>query len=391
VFREASIMNGNERSVNQLKHDAEKSRADLTHTVDELKSKVSSAVDEIREHISPDSIKAAAGDYFRSRGEQLVDKARENPLQAAAIGLGLAYPVMGILRAIPAPVLMIGAGLFLMGSNRGKQLTQKAADLANDMVDQAADRADSVRRAIHDVQDSASQAFASAKAGVSSGVSSLADQSAKARAAASDASDHLSETGAAVARSASDAVGGLKQKLGEVSESASGAISDGVSAATTYVHDTAASASDFSARAARQLRDGAFKNSQDVSVFVSDAIRQNPLLVGGIGLAIGAIIASVLPRTDAESGVMGGASASVQKRANELASRGFDAAKDLTSNVVGDVAQKAADQGLDSAALSDAAHDLGRRVRQVAENATTTAFELATNKTTTSSTRGRLL
>jgi hypothetical protein len=29
-------MNGNERSVNQLKHDAEKSRADLTPTVDEL-------------------------------------------------------------------------------------------------------------------------------------------------------------------------------------------------------------------------------------------------------------------------------------------------------------------------------------------------------------------
>jgi hypothetical protein len=286
---------------------------------------------------------------------------------------------------------MIGAGLFLMGSKPGKQIAQKAADLANDLVDQAADRADTVRRTIHDVQDSASQAFASAKAGVSSGVDTLADQGARARAAASDASTQLSETGAAVARLASDSFAGLKQKLGASSGNATDAIADGVSAATTYVQDTAGSAADSTANAARQLRQGLVKASQDANDLLNDVIRQNPILVGGIGLAIGAIIASVLPQTDAENGVMGEASASVQKRANDLASRGFEAAKGVASNVVGDVAQKASDQGLDPAALSDAAHDLGRRVRQVAENATTTAFELATDKTVTSSTRGRLL
>jgi hypothetical protein len=139
------------------------------------------------------------------------------------------------------------------------------------------------------------------------------------------------------------------------------------------------------------MRDGAVKASQDASDFVSDVIRQNPILVGGIGLAIGALIASALPRTDAETGVMGEASAGVQKRANEMASQGFEAAKDLASNVVSDVTQKVAEQGLNPDALSDAARDLGRRVRQVAENATTTAFELAGEKATTSSTRGRLL
>jgi hypothetical protein len=381
----------NDRSLNQLKHDAAKSRADLTTTVDELKSNVSSTVDDIRERISPDSIKAAAGDYFRNRGEQIVDKARENPLQAAAIGLGLAYPVMGILRAIPAPVLMIGAGLFLMGSKSGKQITQKAADLAGGLVDQAAVGAESMKRTLHDAQDTASQAIASAKEGVSTGVNSLAEQGARARAAASDASTQLSVTGAAVARAASDSFDGLKQKLGVASENASGALRDGVSAATISVQDTAGAAADFGANAARQLRDGAVKTSQDASDFVSGVIRQNPILVGGIGLAIGALIASALPRTDAESGVMGEASAGVQKRANDMASRGFGAAKDLASNVVSDVAQKAADQGLNPDALSDAAHDLGRRVRQVAENATTVAFELANDKGTTSSTRGRLL
>jgi hypothetical protein len=384
-------MNGSEKTLTQLKRDAERSRSDLTTTVDELKSKVSCTVDDIRDRISPDSIKAAAGDYFRSRGEQLVDKARENPLQTAAIGLGLAYPVMGILRAIPAPVLMIGAGLFLMGSKSGKQITQKAADLAGDLVDQAAVGADSIKRTLHDAQDSASQAIASAKTLASEGLDRLAEQGARARAAASDASNHLSETGATVARSASDSVDGLKERLGAASENASGALRDGVSAATSYIQDTAGAAADLSSSTARQMRDGAVKASQDASDFLSDVIRQNPILVGGIGLALGALIASALPRTDAESGVMGEASAGVQKRANEMASRGFDAAKDLATNVVSDVTQRAAEQGLTPDGLSEAARDLGRRARQVAENATTTALELANDKTTTSSTRGRLL
>jgi hypothetical protein len=384
-------MNGNERSLKQIKHDAEKSRADLTNTVDELKSKVSSTVDDIRDRISPDSIKAAAGDYFRSRGEQLAEKARENPLQAAAIGLGLAYPVMGILRTIPAPVLMIGAGLFLMGSNSGKKITQKVADVAGDLVDQVGVGADSMKRTMHDAQDSASQAIASAKAMASTGVDSLTKQGSRARAAATDASNQLSETGSAIVRSASDSVDGLRQKLGAASEDASGAIRDGVSVATTYVQDTAGSAADFSANAARQMRDGAVKTSQNAIDFVSEVVRQNPILVGGIGMAIGALIASALPRTDAESGIMGEASAGVQKRANDMASRGFDAAKRMAANVVDDVAQRAEEQGLTPDGLSDAARDLGRRARQVAENATTTAFELANDKATTSSTRGRLL
>jgi ElaB/YqjD/DUF883 family membrane-anchored ribosome-binding protein len=387
-------MTGNERTLNQLKHDAAKSRMDLTNTVDELKSKVTSAVDDIRDRISPDSIKAAAGDYFRSRGDQLVQKARENPLQAAAVGVGLAYPVMRILRTIPAPVLMIGAGLFLMGSKSGKKITHKAAGVASDLVAQVAVGADSMKRTLHDTQDSASHAIASAKAMASTAVDNLAKQSAKARAAAMDASGQLSETGSAFVRSASDSGADLKQKIDAAAGNAPGAIRDRVSAATTYVQDTVGSAAVFSASATRQVHDGAIKTSQNANDFIDDIIQQNPLIVGGIGLAMGALIASALPRTDAEATIMGVASAGVQKRANDMASRGFDAAKGVAANVISDVAQRADEQGLTPDGLSDAARDLGRRARQVVENATTTAFELANDKTTTSSTsstRGRLL
>src|SRR5580704_13546347 len=102
-------MRGGERSLSELKRDAEKSRADLTITVDQLRTRVSDTVDDIHERISPEAMKAAAGDYFHTRGEQLMGKVRENPLQAAAIGVGLSYPLMRMVRSIPAPVLMVGA------------------------------------------------------------------------------------------------------------------------------------------------------------------------------------------------------------------------------------------------------------------------------------------
>jgi hypothetical protein len=156
-----------ERSLSDLKQGAERTRAEFTDTVDQLRSKVSETVSDFRERVSPDAIKAEVGDYFRTRGDLLLDKARENPLQAAAIGAGLAYPLLGIVRSIPAPVLMIGAGLFLLGTSSGQKVSRKFGVIATDLSDQIVDRADAVRRNIHDAQDAASDGIASVKSTVS--------------------------------------------------------------------------------------------------------------------------------------------------------------------------------------------------------------------------------
>jgi len=87
-----------ERSLSDLQEDAQRNRAEFVETVDQLRSKVAETVIDIRARVSPDSIKAGAGDYFRARAEDLVDKARSNPLQAAAIGLGVGYPLFRIAR-----------------------------------------------------------------------------------------------------------------------------------------------------------------------------------------------------------------------------------------------------------------------------------------------------
>src|SRR4051794_34920863 len=137
------------RSLQDIKRETEQTRAGLTSTVEELRTSVAETAHDIRERISPAAIKAEVSQYIRSRGEQLLDDvtaaARKNPMQAVAVGASVALPLLRMARAIPLPLLMLGAGVFLAGSKTGKAYTQKASDVAADLADQATRRAHDFR------------------------------------------------------------------------------------------------------------------------------------------------------------------------------------------------------------------------------------------------------
>jgi len=77
-------------------------------------------------------------------------------MQAVAVGASVAYPLLRLARAIPLPVLMVGAGLFFAGSKTGQSVTQKASDLASDLSDE-------VRRRSHDLSDQVGASITAAK------------------------------------------------------------------------------------------------------------------------------------------------------------------------------------------------------------------------------------
>src|SRR3978361_850781 len=161
------------RSLPQIKRETEQTRANLTDTVEQLRASVADTATDIRQRISPDAIKAEVSDYIRSRGEQLMADvtaaARRNPMQAVAIGASVAYPLLRMARAIPLPVLMIGAGLFFAGSKTGQAASQKPFDMASDLSDE-------VQRRAHDVQDQVSEQAATAKAYASDSLDRLRDK-----------------------------------------------------------------------------------------------------------------------------------------------------------------------------------------------------------------------
>jgi ElaB/YqjD/DUF883 family membrane-anchored ribosome-binding protein len=369
-----------ERSLSDLQEDAQRNRAEFVETVDQLRSKVADTVTDIRTRVSPDAIKAGASDYFRARAEDLVDKARRNPLQAAAVGLGVGYPLFRIARSIPAPVLMVGAGLYLLGSSSarnasrklGQNASRKLGAVENQLFEQVAVGAEAMRKNVQDVQDLASDGVASAREAVSSSMENLKQQTSAAGATLTDGVDHLKGSATNFANSAS--VDDIKQKAIDAFAATSDAVRGRAATTSSFVRDNVGGVTEFGTDAAQRMRDRAVETSQKATSIINETLQQNPLLVGGLGLAIGMLIASALPQSDIERGVLNDAGAQARKQANALASKGFDAAKGIAVGVLADVAEQTVREGMSATDLNATVEDLGRRVRKVAESATGAAF-----------------
>jgi uncharacterized phage infection (PIP) family protein YhgE len=371
----------NERSLTDLKREAERTRAELTETVDQLRSKVSDSLTDFRERASPDAMKAEISGYIRTRVDALMDRARENPLQTAAIGIGVAYTLLKIARSIPAPILMVGAGLYLLGTSSGQKLSEtvskKVAAAAEGVSDSFGAGVDVANRKVHDTQDLAASSLAAARDTIASGVGNMTQQAA----AVGSSLSELKDGAANLAGSASDGVAGLKERAADALGATSDARGASVARTGSIVRDRAGDAAQFGTNTGLKLRDQAFETSHRVSSGLSDVIQRNPLLFGGLGLTVGMLIASALPQSDIEKDIMGSASADVRKRANELAAKQFDTVKGLASEAITDIADHASQEGLMPADLNAATEDLGRRVRKVAESASAAAFGRADDAT----------
>ncbi|HLH49346.1 MAG TPA: DUF3618 domain-containing protein [Roseiarcus sp.] len=305
-----------ERSLEDLRRDADKARADLVQTVDELRARA-----------SPTGLMNAAA---RS--------ARDNPLQTVALAAGLAYPLLKTVRSIPAPLLMIGAGLFLSSTSAGQSasrkavafgsdMTNKVGALASDMSKTAAERANAGLAAARDTAAAAGATLSNKMSAVKEKASSLAAASA----------DQLQRVGAATAAAQSD------------------------------LASRAASAADgFSPQASK---DQLARLVEEAGAAAAETIRRNPLLVGGVGAAIGAVIAGLLPSSKTEDRWVGRVSDHLKSGARETASQGYEAARDAAAAAYDSAAERAGEEGLDADGVKAAAEDFAERARKVANSA----------------------
>jgi hypothetical protein len=108
---------------------------------------------------------------------------------------------------------------------------------------------------------------------------------------------------------------------------------------------------------------------------VVDAFQRQPLLLGAIGIAIGAGIAASAPSTHKESEWLGETSDRLKRNARDFAqSQTWRAAK-VASGVASAVAHEAQAQGLTPGDAKAAVGDLGEKLRSVADAATDSARE----------------
>lgn len=339
------MQNPNEPSLEELREESERNREALASTVGELRDRVGDTATELKAMVSPAHIKQEIRDYVRQERESLLDavqrKATENPLQVAAVAAAVAYPALSVLRALPAPIWLISAGLFLT-SKRGRQVagdvkarlddaiqqgTENVTDIASSMRSELDDRVAGARYGVEEAQDA-----------VTSTVSGVAD---KARAVFHDARDAV--TGA-VQEGTSKATAAAKRMQSSV----------------TAASDAVKSRAEETARTSRYA--------------VTDFVKDNALLVAGIGAVVGAVIAASIPPSDAENRLFGAGSEKLKEKAREAAAQGIERAGDMAANTAGAVAAAAAREGLDSTSVQSALNKVADGVRKVAEGGLDTAL-----------------
>jgi hypothetical protein len=371
------------RSLQQIKRETEQTRAGLTNTVEQLKSSVPETASDLRHRFSPDAIKAEVSDYIRSRGEQLMNDitsaARRNPMQAVAVGASIAYPLLKIARAIPFPVLMVGAGLFLAGSKTGQAATQRASDMAADLSDEMVRRAHDLRDQVQDTAASAknyaSDQYERISSAVAGGPSRVKGALNAAGASMDSSSDTIKDSAVAAGAAVSDRANSLKDDGLRIAGSAASTVQNMASEAMVSAPSAASLVTDTGMDAATTIRAKASDASDRAGKTIFQTIEQNPLLVGGVGLLVGGLIASALPRSDFEDELVGDTSSAAKRQIQAAASKGFDTAKTAVGEIYDETTRQAEAEGLTTEGIGKVAQDISQRVRRVAEAAVTTAFE----------------
>jgi hypothetical protein len=180
--------------------------------------------------------------------------------------------------------------------------------------------------------------------------------------------------------------------VGSAARAGAGALGGSLGATGSAIGSAFSAAGSFAADVADQLGSGLSngnaekKDSQDAAATesaqstgrefatliqqnVAETFERQPLLVGAIGLAIGAGVASAFSVTQTESNIMGEAGVTVKESVQEFAGETAERLKTRTKRVLEEAAREAEVQGLTPAAAKDRLHGVVDKAAAVAESA----------------------
>jgi hypothetical protein len=163
----------------------------------------------------------------------------------------------------------------------------------------------------------------------------------------------------------------LKAGMGAASSGLSaigGRLNEQVTSAGRTIGETATSAAD-AVRSGVVSMANAAPAPEGIRSTLGDLFQRQPLLLGAIGLGIGAGVGASLPTTDTEKQYLGDASAEFQAKALGVANEGAQRATDIASAVATTIANEARVQGLTADTLKSTVVDTGRKMKIVADQA----------------------
>lgn len=246
-----------------------------------------------------------SGDFVNA----LQDAVRENPIAAAFIGMGVLWMFMG------------GSNTSLFGGGARKSIFRRARQ-----------GAEGVDGAIRDT------------------------------ATIGHASNHAAEAASHVAGSVRQASAAVAERASQTAGQAADAVASAYDATTNAASRAAHSISNATKTSAHAVQQTGTKWGSTVQQNIADIFDRQPLLLGAVGIAIGASIAASIPTTEAEDQVMGEASDFVRGAVSEKAAQ----IKEMADAAL----QEARAQGLTPEGAGEALRTIGDKVGAVARAAT---------------------
>ena len=333
----------------QLERETESCREQLADTLDELRMRMTpgEVVDQLVDYAQD----TTGGLFF----ENLKKEVTRNPLPVALMGAGFLW-------------LMCGKAM------NGSRLRQSAASLrgrGREWLSESSDAAGAAQRdAARRLDETASRAREAAGAALSGGRERMRAGTATVNETASEATSQvsgaMSDAAARTKAAADDAAAWTKgamddaaartkdatARLGDAASAAGAAFGDAVSETYDRTAASAGRAASAIAGSASKVGSSAAASGRDIMDFCCD----QPLVVAGLGLAVGAAVGAMLPRTRAEDQFMGDLSDQLKQQTKEFAGEQLDKAKTVGEHAYDAAQHEAERQGLSAeAAASEAA------------------------------------
>jgi ElaB/YqjD/DUF883 family membrane-anchored ribosome-binding protein len=306
----------------QLEREAEQTRAEIASMLDELRSRMTPG--QIVDQIVDFARDSTGGQFFQNLRRQVA----ENPVPLTLVGAGLAW--------------------FMLAGRNGS------------------------RRVLSESRYGVESDFATEESGDYYGTTgryepvgerpSTGGITTRAKEAASGVAERAKEAGARV----SDMTSSVADAAGSATESVVSAASAAYEAST----ERARRAADFLSSSGSTLRHGSVEAGRNFARFV----QEQPLVIAGAGLAIGAALGAMFPSTRAEDELMGEASDAVKRRAKDTAAAQIEKGKNIAGRVWEEAKQEAGKLGVPLGTVgSDEGQTTGENMYRVSADEVSTA------------------
>jgi ElaB/YqjD/DUF883 family membrane-anchored ribosome-binding protein len=292
----------------QLERETEQTRQQIAITLDELRARMTPGhvLDQLADRFSDGAPAAFA--------RNLKDQAINNPLPVVIVGAGLAW-------------LMLGG----RGNSSGgliRSATDHLRDATNDAAENVRSAADATGRAAAGKRAQWSDRASRLRRDAGASVSSLTE---RARQMAAETGDNVREMASSMAKSAQQTG---DQTADAIRENA-GSVGDSVQRTASAGYEAVADSARRTANTLTESTKAAGQRTLQTGSTLLDFCREQPLVLTGVAVAVGAVIGALLPPTEAEGRLMGETSDRLKGRAQDLAAEQYESAKNAGERTLG--------------------------------------------------------